>query len=273
MDGRITGLLGRTRLFHGMTPEQIESLLLGGHARCRTYETGEVIFHDGDTPAEMFLLLSGKVLVTKSAFTGNRMILTQIDEPGDLFGEVYLFMKKARYEVEAEAAERSEVLSLSVPELHKKEMPETLRFSGEEYSAVRGEEAMTPHFSGEESLVARMGVSMRAGEAEQLHQEAVQRFQQNLLTIFATKAYLLNNRVRLLGSPTLRGKIAHYLLQRQNADGVVARVPTREMMAELLSVARPSLSRELSHMEKEGLIELKDKGIVIRDAAALEKYL
>ena len=219
MEERVIRLLGRSRLFHGMAPEEIEAVLASADAALRTYETGAVIFDENETPRELYVLLSGRVRTTRAGFDGGRVTLEQTKEAGALFGELYLCMKKTRYEAQATAAERSEVLSLTL---------------------------------------SRIGS---------------RRLWQNLLAILAAQAYLTQNRAQMLACPSLRGKIAHYLLQRRNAEGVVARVPTREAMAELLSVARPSLSRELSAMEREGLIEMRGKGIAVTDEAGLVAYL
>jgi CRP-like cAMP-binding protein len=48
---------------------------------------------------------------------------------------------------------------------------------------------------------------------------------------------------------------------------------TRETAAEYLNVARPSLSREISLLQKEGLLEIHGKRIVVKQQELLEKYL
>ena len=44
-------------------------------------------------------------------------------------------------------------------------------------------------------------------------------------------------------------------------------------MAAWLAVTRPALSRELGAMQREGLISLNGREIVIKDKAGLEEYL
>jgi CRP-like cAMP-binding protein len=48
---------------------------------------------------------------------------------------------------------------------------------------------------------------------------------------------------------------------------------TREALADYLNVARQSLSRELSAMQEEGLIEVSGKRSIILDQERLEEYL
>ena len=47
----------------------------------------------------------------------------------------------------------------------------------------------------------------------------------------------------------------------------------REKMADYLGVARPSLSRELSNMQAEGMISLEKRQIRIVDLSALQEII
>ena len=57
-----------------------------------------------------------------------------------------------------------------------------------------------------------------------------------------------------------------------NCEGNYSRklIMTREEMAQTLNVARPSLSRELMKMSKEGLIRVEGRKISVADVQALE---
>ena len=110
-----------------------------------------------------------------------------------------------------------------------------------------------------------------------------------VLDIFASepailKAYLadagdkvrfLAEKIRLFRFASLRSKIASHLLflSREQSTSSPAWRYGREQMADLLGVARPSLSRELSRMADDGLIELPDRQRVVLDAEALELLL
>ena len=45
--------------------------------------------------------------------SGRRILLTDITRSGDLFGEVYLFIGKEAYDMDAQAVEDSEVLEIA----------------------------------------------------------------------------------------------------------------------------------------------------------------
>lgn len=76
----------------------------------------------------------------------------------------------------------------------------------------------------------------------------------NIISILANKAYYLNKKLMICTAKSIRHKIINYLLI--NDEGDFIRLPfTKTAFAEFLSVPRPSLSRELSQMKDEGLIE------------------
>lgn len=83
----------------------------------------------------------------------------------------------------------------------------------------------------------------------------------NMLKILAEKAFFLNNKVQLLSHGSLRQKIAKFLLEDIDESMYVKLNMNREEFADYLSVARPSLSRELNNMQKDGLIEV-DRDII-----------
>lgn len=101
------------------------------------------------------------------------------------------------------------------------------------------------------------------------HQQLIR----NLLLIFAQNAQSLNRRVQILTCSGLRQKIAKMLqLQEETAPGTPIEM-RREELAELLGVARPSLSRELRHMQEDGLIEMRGRAIYAADREALALLL
>lgn len=95
----------------------------------------------------------------------------------------------------------------------------------------------------------------------------------NMLSMLAEKAYFLNKKIQILSSGSLRGKISKYLIENKGDNNKVCMKMNREEFANFLSVARPSLSRELLKMKDEELIELKGKEIIIKDIKKLEKFL
>ncbi|MDT8299002.1 MAG: helix-turn-helix domain-containing protein, partial [Spirochaetaceae bacterium] len=78
------------------------------------------------------------------------------------------------------------------------------------------------------------------------------------------KVRFLAEKLRLIRFDSLRKKIAGHLLSlasSQNTENPRWRY-SREQTADLLGVARPSLSRELSQMAEEGLLTLPDRNHV-----------
>lgn len=96
----------------------------------------------------------------------------------------------------------------------------------------------------------------------------------NLLTILAKKAYFLNMRVYYLQLKTIRGKISKFLLEEADRINSVTFSLNfnRQKMAEYLNVSRPSLSRELSKLRDEGIIDFYKETMKILDREALEAY-
>ncbi len=88
----------------------------------------------------------------------------------------------------------------------------------------------------------------------------------NYLSLLAHKTLSMNNRVQILSKPTLRQKIITYLSQVSNLKGTKSfEIPfDRESLALYLGANRSALSRELSNMEKEGIIEFNKNTFVIK---------
>ncbi len=213
-------------LFKGLGTEEIQACLDCSGARIKEYEKNQIIFSQMDPPKSLYVLIKGSVIVCKDTPDGRRFIVTNIEE-NDIFGEVFVFLKKAEYNYYVVANAKSAVL----------EIPKEYFFS-----------------SCEKSCTA--------------HSVMIQ----NMLGILAQKAYYLNNKVQLLTSGTLRQKIIRYLLENCK-DGFVKLTMNREELAAFLNVARPSLSRELIHMQEDGLIKAVKDGIEISDIKMLSLEL
>ncbi|MGI6161977.1 MAG: Crp/Fnr family transcriptional regulator [Christensenellales bacterium] len=95
----------------------------------------------------------------------------------------------------------------------------------------------------------------------------------NMLSILSEKAYSLNQRLLLLSCPTLRQKIAFFLLKNSGGTASPRINMSRDEMANYLGVARPSLSRELLNMQRQELITLNGRQISILNAQALNDLL
>lgn len=94
----------------------------------------------------------------------------------------------------------------------------------------------------------------------------------NMLKIVSNKALMLNRKLEYLTIPTLRGKICSFFLEQYKKTGsTIFMMPMkRNELADFLNVSRPSLSREMSRMRDEGIIEFHMSSIKIKDLESLK---
>lgn len=97
-----------------------------------------------------------------------------------------------------------------------------------------------------------------------------QRVNQNMLEILSAKNFYMTKKAHILSSTTLREKISVWLLENM-VEGTVTLDMNREQMAAYLGVTRPSLSRELMKMQKEGILSVNRDRITVLDAELLCK--
>lgn len=95
------------------------------------------------------------------------------------------------------------------------------------------------------------------------HQQIIQ----NMLHIMSKKALLLSRKVDYLSIRSLRGKLCAYLIEQwKNQGGSIFTLPmNRDELADFFNVARPSISRELSKMKEDGLIDFHKASFKIVD--------
>ncbi len=95
----------------------------------------------------------------------------------------------------------------------------------------------------------------------------------NLLTIFAEKAYFLTEKVKILSIGSLRQKLAMMISNGIDENNTYTFPFNRESLASYLGVARPSLSRELNNMADEGIISLSGKTVTVVNLDLLDDIL
>ncbi len=93
--------------------------------------------------------------------------------------------------------------------------------------------------------------------------------EKNLLKIMAEQSLEMINHFKILSCRTLRQKIAKYLLSQPFEQEHIKQFLSREELADYLCVTRPSLSRELMAMKRDGLFYIKAKEFYIPDRSAL----
>jgi len=92
------------------------------------------------------------------------------------------------------------------------------------------------------------------------------------LNAVSNRAQFISGKLRFLSFKTLKGKIAHYLMELdslQNNNGQVVLNKSHEELAELFGVARPSLSRALRDLHHQGIIEARGRNVRIINLEAL----
>ena len=89
----------------------------------------------------------------------------------------------------------------------------------------------------------------------------------NMLEIISRKNMFLNSRLHVVAKKSLRDKITEYLIQQsiKNKSREFKIDLNRNQLADYLASDRSALSRELSKMMKEELIEYKGNNFIIHD--------
>jgi CRP-like cAMP-binding protein len=97
----------------------------------------------------------------------------------------------------------------------------------------------------------------------------------NYLDIISNRAQYLSRKIKLLGLQSIKGKVAHYLLDQVNKseNDTLKLSNTQLEIAELFGVTRPSLSRVLRELHHTGYISAKGKNITIINKTALSGLL
>ena len=92
----------------------------------------------------------------------------------------------------------------------------------------------------------------------------------NYLSVVCSKALFLSARLRFLSFRTIKGKLAHYILNLPlKGDSRVILDKTQEQLADYFGVTRPSLARAMAGMQEDGLFKVKNREIKILNWQAL----
>ncbi|HEX2946941.1 MAG TPA: Crp/Fnr family transcriptional regulator [Clostridia bacterium] len=95
----------------------------------------------------------------------------------------------------------------------------------------------------------------------------------NMLGILSRKALTLSKKLEYLSIRSVRGRIANFLLEHYMKNGqLIFILPmNRNEMADFLNITRPSLSREMSRMRDEGILDFHRSSVRITDLEALKE--
>ncbi len=231
---KVCDLMAETRLFKDLERDSFSQYC--PKTSIRLAWKGEIVENEGDECRYVGILIQGKLAQQKYTSSGEFATIALMEE-GETFGEDLLFGTNNLYPLTIEAITNSRILqipkSVLVPMLKKN------------YYLT-----------------------------------------QNFIRLLSDKVSGQNERIALLSQKTLRQKIALYLLELYHE---ASRTPSprkgpaasgnreielpvsKEVVAKLLAMPRPSFSRELIHMETDGLIRVEGRTIRILDLNGLEQ--
>ncbi|MCK4812850.1 MAG: Crp/Fnr family transcriptional regulator [Candidatus Marinimicrobia bacterium] len=97
----------------------------------------------------------------------------------------------------------------------------------------------------------------------------------NYLDMVSGRAQFLANKIKFLSFQTIKGKIAHYLLNRAKIkkSNKIDLPYSHAKLADLFGVTRPALTRELRELDQEKIICARGKRICILDKKRLMYFV
>ena len=90
------------------------------------------------------------------------------------------------------------------------------------------------------------------------------RFTLNMLRRISQKGIFYQHKIRIMGQKSIRAKLSVYLQAIAGEDGAGLREMNQTQLARYLGVERSALSREMSHMRDEGLIDYDRKTLRVQ---------
>lgn len=96
---------------------------------------------------------------------------------------------------------------------------------------------------------------------------------ENFLGLLSDRLLMLNKKVKMLSLENIRQKIGYFLMEeyKKQKSNIIKVSLSRKEMAEYMGIPRPSLSRELSKMREEEIINFDREVIIIKDMSTLNK--
>jgi CRP-like cAMP-binding protein len=97
----------------------------------------------------------------------------------------------------------------------------------------------------------------------------------NMLKILSEKALILNKKLEYVSIKSMREKLGTYFLDqyRRNKSLTFMLPLNRNELADFLNVSRPSMSREMSRMKDDGIIDFHMSTVRILDFEALKNMI
>lgn len=235
---KICEVLAQTQLFDGLSSDLFSRFC--AKVNMRVLWKGEVLVNEGDYCSYLGIVASGQLALQKYSSSGDYVTISLLG-PGESFGEELIFGSSRRFPNTIEAMSNCKVILLSKDFL--------LGLLQENPRLIR-----------------------------------------NFMRFLSDKVQLQDRRISILSQRSLRQKIACYLLDLLRDQGEeeqqeiyfhnktgrtmtpsVELPSSKEVAARLLAMPRPSFSRELVRMEKDGLIKIQGRVIWLTNLEQLER--
>ncbi len=95
----------------------------------------------------------------------------------------------------------------------------------------------------------------------------------NYLNCVSTRFQMMSMRIKFLAFKTIKGKLAHYIINLSKGKSVVRLDRTQQDLSDFFGVTRPSLARAISEMQHSNIIKLDKKEVTIVDIEELKQLL
>lgn len=241
MNDREIAKLATCNLFRNVSIERFADFMKAARYREHEFRKGELILLQGCMYASLYILLDGSAYAEMTDDEG-RCMRVETFAPVEALASAVLFSPKPVLPVTVGAQSDCRIISFPKEEIIKMCMSEKAILEG-------------------------------------------------FLADSGARVQFLSERLRLTRFATLRQRIADWLVRKAQAQHTMLRdssetaqspspaaqnpvsirvEPSFEKMADLMGVARPSLSRELSHMRSDGLIDMEGRTIILEDIEALK---
>ena len=96
----------------------------------------------------------------------------------------------------------------------------------------------------------------------------------NMLGVVSERAMMLNKKMEYISIKTMRSKLSTFIYEQylKKKTATLTLPMNRQQLADFLNVSRPSMSRELSRMRDEGIIDFHLSAVRILDIEKLKEY-
>ena len=214
---KIIELLASIPLFNNFTNDDLFNLLHSTDAKVVDLEKNEILFNENTTYNNLCILISGEIVLYKSDEYGNRNIIDIISSP-KVFAEVFSFTTNKVSPVTAQSNKDSKLIIINTDKLNSID------------TSLDGENIALKH-----------------------------KLLTNLLNVFANKNLTLLTKIEVVSRRNIREKILRFLeIEKLKSKNKIFDIAyNRQEMADFLGVDRSALSRELSKLKDEGIIDFE----------------